>query len=156
MASRLAARQGQEDRFGANAMRLFEADGYGEFSPELQSAVAYRALKPAIASGRAELVSQTLGVVRNPNLYSDLLASRDYERAWPAIEARVGEHYTQITEEYRHWALARLENEPTDRDRFSDAAHALFYDGRFEEAAALARKWRERPGAFERIEEGDG
>ncbi|WP_338445394.1 hypothetical protein V5F89_09400 [Pelagerythrobacter marensis] len=154
-AATLARKHGREDAFEDLAFRLFQSPLYASVSGEVQSGIAYWALVPAIRANDEALIDEALGQIRNPTSYPDFLALREYEPAWPQIERRVGEHFTAITEAFRHWAAARYENAPHDRDRFSDAAHALYFDGRFEEAAALARKWRERPDAFDTIEEGD-
>lgn len=154
-AARLARKHGREDAFEDLSFRLFQSPLYASFSGDVKSGIAYRALKPAIRANNDALIDETLGQIRNPVSYPDLLALREYESAWPKIERRVGEHFTAITENYRHWAAARYDNASYDRERFSDAAQALYFDGRFEEATALARKWRERPGAFGNIQEGD-
>lgn len=152
---RLANEHDRRDAFGAAALQLFNSPIYGAFDSDLQQAIAFSALKPAVDSGDSALTATILTEVRNPSVYSALLSQRDYEAAWPLIEQRAGDHFATITQDYREWTAARFENFATDRDRFSQAAHALYFDGRFDEAAALARSWRERQGALENIKEGD-
>lgn len=153
---RFLRRQGRGDDIGQFALDTYQAPAFAKLDVDIQGSIAYNAIKPAVAAGKLDLVAVLLSDVREPRSYVALLASRDYESAWPMIEAYVGDNMGNVTASYRQWALARLDTNSRDRDRFSNAAHALHFDGKFEEAIALARKWRERPSAFNRIEEGDG
>ncbi|MBD3730878.1 MAG: hypothetical protein IE933_14355 [Sphingomonadales bacterium] len=154
--ARMIRKQHKEAELGKFALEAWDSPGFADMSVELQQTLAFAAIKPAIAAGRQDILPQLLQDIRQPGSYTALLSSREYESIWPAIERHVGAHMANVTTSYRLWAVARLGTNSDDRDRFSDAAHALHFDGKFEDAIALARKWRERPGAFNRIEEGDG
>lgn len=152
---RLLVRAGRETELSDLALRYFETRKFRHFDVDIQAALAIRALRAAARQDDHPLVPELLGMIRSPSTYIDMLAQRDYEPVWPAIEERAGANLANVAEDYAEWALARLRNAPDDRDRFSTAAYALHYAGRFEEAIELARRWREREGAFDTIEEGD-
>lgn len=152
---RMVRKQGLEAELENLALDWVDQRKLGILSADIQSSIAVRAMNAAIRADRLSLVSNLLLSVRSPLTYIDLLFDRRYERIWPQIEQRAGKNLAIVGEEYADWALARLENNKRDRDRFSVAAHALHYAGQFEDAAALARDWRERDGAMDAIEEGD-
>ncbi|WP_253522115.1 hypothetical protein [Qipengyuania citrea] len=153
---RMVRDQGAEDRFDDIMLEWIDARRLAYLPADLHAGVAMAALSAAIRHGRAEMAPQLLATIRSPADYLTLLSMREYEAIWPFAAERAGPNLEAITDEYVFWASARLENHPSDRDRFSDAAHALHYAGRFEEAIALARQWRERDGSMASIEEGDG
>jgi tetratricopeptide (TPR) repeat protein len=121
----------------------------------LHEGLAMSALRAAAKAGRADVVDALLVSITGPSSYIDLLTQRIYEPFWPQIEARAGEHLAVVGEETVRVARARLTNAPEDRDRFSDAAHALHFNGQFEDAITLAQRWRERKAKGVAIEEGD-
>lgn len=149
-------KRGMRAELESFAAQIYRQPVFADLSTGMQGSIAHMALRPAIASADKSQIRQVLRDIRNPSLYPDYLASREYEAAWPLIEQHVGKGLANVTRSYREWAMARLENDTFDRDRFSAAAHSLLYDGKFVEAVALVEQWRERPGAFDRIEEGDG
>jgi tetratricopeptide (TPR) repeat protein len=122
---------------------------------ELHEAVAVAALRAAAKAGRGDMADGLLVSITDPSSYIDLLTRRIYEPFWPQIEARAGRNLAAVGEENVRVARARLTNAPEDRDRFSEAATALHYNGQFEEAIALAQRWRERKAKGVKIEEGD-
>lgn len=121
----------------------------------LHEAIAVGALRAAAKSGRGDLAGTLLVSITDPVSYIDLLSQRIYEPFWPQIEARAGAHLALVGEENVAASRARLTNAPEDRDRFSEAASALHFNGQFEEAIALAQRWRERKAKGVPIEEGD-
>ena len=153
---RALRKAGLRDDIGRFSASVYMLPLFADLSADMQQSIATNALLPMIDSGDEDLIRQLLLEIRNPVMFSDFLASREYESAWPLIEERVGPAMSKVTGGYREWAMARLANASYDRDRFSDAAHSLLFDGKFEDAVALVKKWRDRPGAFDRIEEGDG
>ena len=153
---RMVRDQGAEDRFDDIMLEWIDARRLAYLPADLHAGVSMAALSAAIRHGRTEMAPQLLATIRSPADYLTLLSMREYEAIWPFAAERAGPNLEAITDEYVFWASARLENHPSDRDRFSDAAHALHYAGRFEEAIALARQWRERDGSMASIEEGDG
>lgn len=154
--ARMINTQGASDAFDDLMLEWIDSRRLSILPADLQGGVSRNALEAAIRQGRTDMAPQLLATIRYPSTYVDLLASRKYEPVWPLVAERAGPHLDRITDEYAFWALGRLENHSEDRDRFSDAAHALHFAGRFEEAIALAQQWREREGAMESIEEGDG
>lgn len=154
--ARMINRVGSSDAFDDLMLEWVDARRLGIVPADLQGGISTSALRAAIRQDRTEIASQLLATIRQPSTYIDLLANREYEAVWPLVVERAGPHLDRITEEYVFWALGRLENSSEDRDRFSTAAHALHFAGRFEDAIALAQQWREREGAMDSIEEGDG
>ena len=154
-ATRLVVRHGRRAELEDLALGMFENPNVAHLDPQIQSSVAVWALSAAARQGRIERAPGLLELVRDPSSYVGLLAMRTYEPVWPAIEERAGANLARVGEDHRQWALARLAEDSRDRDRFALAAHALYYDGRFEEAIELARNWREANGALEGMEEGD-
>jgi tetratricopeptide (TPR) repeat protein len=154
--SRAITRSGLGREFDALAL-AWVADGRLAFiDGDLHEALAIRGLREAAREGRANMVDQLLVLITSPPSYIDLLTSRDYEPFWPQIEARAGANLTTVGAEHVRMTAAGLTNAMKDRDRLSDAAHALHYNGQFEDAIALAQRWRARAGREATFEEGDG
>jgi tetratricopeptide (TPR) repeat protein len=154
-AFRMARRAGRLDDLDAVVFDWASAGKFAFLDTELHEGLAMAALRAAAKTGRADLVDGLLLSITSPVNYIDLLTYRSYEPFWPQIEARAGAHLAVIGAENVTTTRARLTNAPEDRDRFSDAAHALHYNGQFEEAITLAQRWRERKARGAGIEEGD-
>ena len=153
---RMIAAAGRDDEFDAVALEWVDAGKLPFLDTRLHPAVAMRALAAAAAQGgRADLVDQLLLPITNPASYIVLLTDRDYAPFWPQIERRAGANLTLVGDEHVAVTRTRLTNAPADRDRFSEAAHALHYNGQFADAIALAQRWRERAERGAAIEEGD-
>jgi tetratricopeptide (TPR) repeat protein len=152
---RMIEGDGRGKALDALALQWIEAGQLPFIDLRLHPAVAMRALAAAAAGGRADLVDQLLLPITSPANYIALLTYRDYEPFWPQIEARAGANLAAIGAEDVTMTRTRLTNAPADRDRFSDAAHALHFNGQFAEAIALAQRWRERAERGVAIEEGD-
>ncbi|WP_271439263.1 hypothetical protein [Pontixanthobacter luteolus] len=153
---RMLREKGRIEQFEDQALQWFSDGKLAVFPSELEGGIVSNALDAAVRQEKLEQVDGLLRLIRDPRSYIDLLANRKYELIWPRIEERAGPNLKPISEEYSFWAEARLENNESDRDRFSDAAHGLYFEGRYEDAIALAQKWRERNGTLKNIEEGDG
>jgi tetratricopeptide (TPR) repeat protein len=123
---------------------------------ELHEGIAIQGLREAARTGRADIVDQLLLSITSPPSYVTLITSRDYEPFWPQIEARAGANLATVGAEHVLMTGARLTNAAKDRDRLSDAAHALHYNGQFADAIALAQRWRTRTEREAAFEEGDG
>lgn len=147
--------EGAEDRFNDLMLDWVDEKRLAYIPSEMQGGIASSALDAAMRQGRVDLAPQLLANIRSPSSYLGFIPDRKYEEIWPLLEERAGPNLERIADEYVFWAMARLENHPRDRDRFATAARALHYAGRFEDAIALARKWRERDGAMDMIEQGD-
>ncbi|MBI1404474.1 MAG: hypothetical protein GC147_14865 [Porphyrobacter sp.] len=154
--TRMIARQGRGEALDALALRWADAGAFAFVDGDLHEGLAIRALREAARAGRADVVDRLLLSITSPPSYIDLLTSRVYEPFWPQIEARAGEHLAAIGAENLRLKAARLTNAAGDRDRLSDAAHALHYNGQYADAIALARRWRDRAGPDAPFEEGDG
>lgn len=152
---RTARKAGRVDDLDSLALEWASAGKFAYLDTQLHESIALSALRAAAKTGRAEMADGLLVSITSPSSYIALLTQRIYEPFWPQIEARAGEHLAAVGEENVRVARARLINAPEDRDRFSDAAHALHYNGQFEEAIALAERWRERKAKGAQIEEGD-
>jgi tetratricopeptide (TPR) repeat protein len=153
---RMIAAAGRDDEFDAIALEWVDAGKLPFLDTRLHPAVAMRALAAAAAAGgRADVVDQLLLPITNPASYIVMLTDRDYEPFWPQIERRAGPNLTLVGAEHVTVTRTRLTNAPTDRDRFSEAAHALHFNGQFADAIALAQRWRERAERGVGIEEGD-
>jgi tetratricopeptide (TPR) repeat protein len=113
------------------------------------------ALRAAAQAGRGDLADGLLVSITSPVTYITMLTHRTYALFWPQIEARAGTHLAAIGDEHVRVTRAQLTNAPEDRDRFSEAAHALHYNGQFADAIALAQRWRERKARGVAIAEGD-
>lgn len=153
--SRMFARQGRGKDLDALALAWVAGGKLAFIDGDLHEGIALRALREAARTGRADLVDQMLVSITSPPSYIDLLTSRDYEPFWPQIEQRAGPNLSLVGDEHVRSTRARLTNLSKDRDRLSDAAHALHYNGQYADAIALARRWRERSGPDAPFEEGD-
>ena len=147
---------GLSEEFEALALHWFESNLIGFIDGDLYSPLAYRALSAAARDGRNDIAPQLLSYILSPRSYVDLLTMRKYEPLWPEIEARAGPNLTLVGAENVETTRRRLANAPSERKRFSDAAHALHFNGDFEEAIELADSWREREERGLELEEGDG
>ncbi len=154
--ARMIVKQGQNGALDEIALDWWHAGYFGSLDLELQADVAIRAMTSAIKKGETKDLSELLSYVRGPSFVLDLLADRRFEPIWPLLEERAGPNLDLVSQSYAEWAIARLENEKTDRDRFSEAAHALHFAGRFSEAIDLARQWYRREERGREIQEGDG
>ncbi|MFY8049793.1 MAG: hypothetical protein ACOVNS_13395 [Erythrobacter sp.] len=154
-ASRMIALQGRGKDHDALALG-WVADGKLAFiDGDLHEGIAIRGLRAAAREGRSGMAEQLLVSITSPVSYISLLTSREYEPLWPQIETRAGPNLTLVGDEHVRTTRLRFTNAPNDRDRFSDAAHALHYNGQFQDAIALAQRWRERAERGVEIEEGD-
>ncbi len=153
---RMLNEQGATTEYEALALHWANSGKLGLFDIDLQSSLARNALISASASDETVNVDGMLALIRRPRSYTDMLADRRLEPFWPQIEERAGVGLTAITAEFSDWALARLDTNEGDRDRFSDAAHALHFEGRFDEAVKLAQSWRNKQDDLDTIKEGDG
>lgn len=153
--SRMLTRVGRSTDLNDVALDWSQNGKFGALSRNQQSGMAYRALDAAVRKKRIEAVDGLLIYITSPRSYVTLLTDRKYEPIWPKIEARAGPNMSLIGQENVMLKLARLENNELDRDRFSDAAHALHFNGQFEDAIELADQWQRREERGSAIEEGD-
>lgn len=144
------------DKFGDIALGWVDDGKFAYLDVVLHEGFAIRALDAAVRQGRSEKIGELLTYIQSPSSYISLLAEREYEAHWPEIEQRAGPNLKIVSKEYANWAQSRFSNEPTDRDRFSEAARALQYAGEYEKVIELAQNWRKREGRGLEIEEGDG
>ncbi len=152
---RMLTKQGRNVENDGVALAWAEGGKFDLIDPDLHSAIAMRALRALARGRRSDLVDQLLLSITSPTAYIPMLTQRDYEPFWPQIEARAGTNLALIGAEDVRVARDRLASAPDDRDRFAEAANALHYNGQFEEAVALAERWRERAKRGAAIEEGD-
>lgn len=155
-AFRIIRKAGREEDVDALSLQWIESGKLAFLDSDLWSGLARGALGAAARQGRIELADQLLGYISDPMSYIDLLTNRTYEQLWPQIEARAGANLEAVGAANVAETRNRLTLAPSDRDRFSAAAHALHYNGDFAEAVALAQRWRERKERGIEIEEGDG
>jgi tetratricopeptide (TPR) repeat protein len=153
---RLFAQQGRGKDLDALSLAWVAGGKLPFIDGDLHEGIAVRGLREAARTGRADLVDTLLLSITSPPSYIDLLTSRDYEPFWPQIEARAGANLATIGAEHVRMTSAGLTNAASDRDRLSDAAHALHYNGQYADAIALAKRWRARSGPDAPFEEGDG
>lgn len=155
-AGRLLIKQGREKEWGDLKLEVFRSSGFAQLDRELRQGVAYGAILPAIEHDMAYLVPKMLLLVPRPTSYVAMLSERRYEAAWPFIERHAGPNLATVSSANLAEARARLAEEPSDRERIKDLAHALHYDGRFEENADLAAALVKEIDAGRAIEEDDG
>ena len=154
--ARMISGAGKSDDLDDLALEWSEAGLFGALKLDSQSGLAYRALGAAARQGRGDLADGLLIYVTSPRSYVSLLTNRKYEMVWPQIEQRAGKNLSKIGKRNVELKLTRLENSRSDRDRFSEAAHALHFNGQFEEAIELADQWQRREERGIALEEGDG
>ncbi|WP_298463874.1 hypothetical protein [uncultured Erythrobacter sp.] len=146
---------GKADELNDLALEWSQTGIFGALSLNLQSGLAFRALGSAARQERGDLAGGLLNYITSPRSYVSLLTDRKYETIWPQIEQRAGKNLSSTGKRNVELTLARLENSPSDRDRFSDAAHALHFNGQFEDAIDLADQWQRREERGVALEEGD-
>jgi tetratricopeptide (TPR) repeat protein len=148
--------KGFETQSDEIAYRVATGSGFDRMDPRAQEALAYGALGHAAATGQLGQVDALLGYMRSPYAAESLLALRKFEPIWPQVEAYVGANLADVTNSYLAWTARRLADKSDDADRVSAYAEAVFWAGRYEEAAGLAEKWLARSGRDGQLEEGDG
>lgn len=153
--SNLFREKGRQAELEAVALAWAERGGLRYLDDPARSPVAVAALRAAAKTGRAENADMLLQAISDPQTYIRLLTERDYEPFWPQIEARAGRNLSRVGAEHVRITGERLAAAPEDRDRFSDAAHALHFNGEFAQAIELARRWQARAERGAAIEEGD-
>jgi tetratricopeptide (TPR) repeat protein len=154
-AVRTVTGQGRGGEMDALALAWVDGGKLAFMDVELHQPVAMRALRAAAAAGRSDVTDQLLLSITDPVTYIDLLTQRSYAPFWPQIEARAGANLSLVGDEHVAQTAARLTIAPKDRDRFSEAAHALHFNGQFAEAIALAKRWSDQKAKGADIEEGD-
>lgn len=154
-AYRLIRRDGRAADLEALALGWAESGHLAHVDESLRPFVAHAALRSAAAAQKSDMADPLLQQISNPSTYIGLLTEREFEPFWPRIEARAGANLAWVGAEHVRIAQERLAAAPDDRDRFSDAAHALHYNGEFARAIEMARRWRVRAERGAAIEEGD-
>ena len=154
--ARVIQKAGKAEALSDLTLEWYQNRFFGGLSRDMQSIAAFRALDSAARQNDPATARRLLDFITSPASYITLLTSRKYEVLWPEIEQRAGEHLAAVGAENVQVTQARLANAPEDRDRFSDAAHALHFNGQFQEAIDLAAQWQQRESNGKAIEEGDG
>lgn len=152
---RMFAGLGRSSEVDAMALEWIDKGGLAFFDADLHSPIAVDALRAAGRNDRSDVVDQLLTAITSPTVYIDLLTLRDFEPFWPQVEQRAGPNLALVGDEHVSVSHARLVNASNDRDRFSEAAHALHFNGQFEDAIVLAQRWRDRAERGVKIAEGD-
>lgn len=146
---------GLEDELGKLAYELTDSREFAQFDLDVRRTLAVRGLRHAVKAGDLSKLDELLEHIPNPVTYVSMLADRDYEAAWPAIEERSGDNLKTVADGYVRLTADRLAEKPEDRDRLSSYAHALHFAGRFQEAVDVARNWRAERNDLSGLEEGD-
>ena len=154
-AARMISAAGRGDEVEDLALEWSKGSIIAAFDFNMQRGVAFRGLAAAARHNDLEAADNLLSYVTSPSIYVTLLTHRKYEPLWPKIEERAGANLEPIGRQNVAITLGRLETKDIDRDRFSEAAHALHYNGQFEDAIALADQWQQREGRGMELEEGD-
>lgn len=124
--------------------------------PDVRPILSYRALAAAARAGDVAGARSLLDAIDDPVMFDSLLGERMYKAIWPAVEARVGPNYTRITPAFLAGAMKRYNAEPDRASKLNDAAHSLYYDGRYAEVIAFADKATARPDLAETMTGDEG
>ncbi len=153
---RMLRSQGRIEDFQKIAFSWFEDSQIAFIDSDLHSSLAAQALVEVARAGRIDMADEMLSYITLPSSYIDLLTDRRYEPLRRRIEDRAGINLVAVGAQDVEITGRQLTNAPTDRDRFSAAAHALHYHGEFQAAIDLAQTWRMRQERGLALEEGDG
>src|SRR5690606_4338335 len=110
---------------------------FGQLAPSMESWFAVGAVNAGVARGDLARLESLFEYIKLPEPYVTFLAYRDYEAAWPQVEAYVGDHMTNVSGNFEAWARQELAENPGDADALSTLADALYFAGRFEEVLQL-------------------
>ena len=110
---------------------------FGQLDPYMQSWFAVGAVNVAAARADLTRLESLFEYIKLPEPYVTFLAYRDYEAAWPQVEAYVGDHMTNVSVNFEAWARQNVAENPADADALSALADALHFAGRFEEVLQL-------------------
>lgn len=150
-------RLGIGEQLDALALEAVKAGRLPKFGDDTREVVALRALAAAgSAAADHRAVNAALATLNAPYLFVTLLGERRFESIWPAVEERAGPGYATITAERLAVSKARYESDPADRERLIGLAHALYYDGRFDELIAFADKATSRADLVATMTESEG
>ena len=98
---------------------------------------AVGAVNAAVAQGDLARLDTLFEYIKLPEPYVTFLSYRDYEAAWPRVEAYVGDHMVNVSANFEAWARKNLAENATDSDARSTFAEALYFAGRYEELLEL-------------------
>jgi tetratricopeptide (TPR) repeat protein len=137
------------------AYDLTTTSDFARLDPRLQATFATTAVRHAARTGNLRQVDDLLAYVHAPSQYVEMLAFRDFEKAWPAIERHAGAHLAAVTQDYVDWTSTRLIDRPEDPERLQEYADALGQAQRYRELAELGNKWLDDPKRSEHLAEFD-
>ena len=137
--SRMLYRNDKPDEAEKLFTSLYNSRHFLKLEPNVQSSSASAALKHELRDGQVADISKMLEYITGPHKYGEMLADRQYENAWPAIEERAGVNMGNILTEYITIQKLKYESDKTDKEAKQRLAHALHYSGKFEEVIKLTQ-----------------
>lgn len=148
-------RLGDAEVGGRVALRFVEARSYPYLPEDLRKMFAFRAVRPAIKAGKAQLAGDL--ALRDPSAYSllGMLIDRDYEAIWPRLESAAGAHLETILAAELATAREQARLAPDDRSKRNALARSLLFTRDYAGVVALAAKVDRSPASVETMSEDD-
>ena len=122
---------------------------------EARSSIASEVIKLDAENGNFGRAKLLMGDLQGPYPFLELLANRNLEPIWPALEEIAGPNLLKISEADVARKAAAYNMNTSDRQAFQYYAHALHFAGKFEDAIALARTVDHKPKAMLKATEDD-
>lgn len=145
-----------KETFKERMFRTVEgAADYDKFAHLYAEGFATHRFQRAIVAKEYDHAKKLLPLQKNPRYFIPWLADRRYEPLWPQLEAKTGDGMRGLSAPHAQNVLAHYQQDTTIRMAFNDAAHTLYYAGRYDDAVALARTFDHSPASLAKASEED-
>lgn len=134
---------------------LADSPHFNKLTPELRSGIAKVAITLDAETGNFGRADILMSELQGPFPFLELLANRNLEPIWPALEAIAGPNMQKVSDADVARKAAAYNSNPSDRQAFQYYANALHFAGNFEEAIALVRTVDHKPKALLKATEED-
>lgn len=153
--SRELARQKNEE----SRLRMFRAMAdsphWERLTPEARSGIAQVMITLDARNGSFERANMLSRELQGPYPFLELLANRQLEPVWPALEELAGPNLRKVADADVVVKAEIYNRDKTNREAFQHYAHSLHFAGKFEDAIALVQSLDHRPKALLKATEHD-
>lgn len=134
---------------------LFASPHFEKFDDDTRSGIASNLLDDDAKRGDFSRAARLIAYLNSPDIYSDLLANRRYEKIWPAIESAVGPNLRTVSSAQVNAAQFKFDADKSNRKAFQQLANALLSAGEFEKVVALVGTYDHGPAGIAALTEDD-
>lgn len=141
---------------GRVAVAFAAMSSFDKVPSDLQEALAYQSVRPALAADDTELALRMALKTNYAPSYVKMLVNRQYEAIWPQLEQHAGPSMKSLTSGVADAAVTAANAEPENLEKLSAAVNLLNYARRFDEVVLLAQRVNHAPRAYAKITEYGG